>query len=91
MPKITPEEFFKKQQKALIRINQIDPVTEVVNTNPLEQTEVDVSKLLLDRTFNLITARMGIHEEVLNYEPDEDDIYDEMPTEKTIKDFINLF
>ena len=91
MPKITPEEFFKKQQKALARINKIDPVTEVVNVNLPEQTEIDVSKLLLDKTFNLIAARMGIHEEALNYEPDEDDVYDEMPTEKTIIDFINLF
>lgn len=91
MSKITPEEFFKKQQKALTRINQIDPVTEVVNTNLPEQAEIDVSKLLLDRAFNLITARMGIHEEVLSYEPDTSDIYDEMPTERTIKDFINLF
>ena len=91
MSKITPEEFFKKQQKALARINQIDPITEVVNTNLPEQTEIDVSKLLLDRAFNLITARMGIHEEVLNYEPDEDNVYDEMPTEKTIRDFVNLF
>ena len=85
MPKITPEEFFKKQQKALARINKIDPVTEVVNVNLPEQTEIDVSKLLLDKTFNLITARMGIHEEALNYEPDE------VTTEKTIIDFINLF
>ena len=91
MPKLTPEEFFKKQQQALVRINKIDPVTEVVNINIPEQTEVDISNPLLDRVFNLITARMGIHEEVLNYEPDEDDIYDEMPTEKTLKDFINLF
>lgn len=91
MPKITPEEFFKKQQQALVHINKIDPVTEVVNINLSEQTEIDISNPLLDRVFDLITTRMGIHEEVLNYEPDEDDIYDEMPTEKTIKDFINLF
>ena len=85
------EEFFKKQQQALARINKIDPVTEVVNTNIPEQTEIDISNPLLDEVFDLIAARMGIHEEVLNYEPDEDDIYDEMPTEKTIRDFINLF
>lgn len=91
MPKITPDEFFKKQQQALVRINKIDPITEVVNINLPEQTEIDISNPLLDRMFGLITARMGIHKEVLNYEPDEDDIYDEIPTEKTIKDFINLF
>ena len=91
MPKITPEEFFKKQQQALTRISKIDPVTEVVNTNLPEQTEIDISNPLLDRVFDLITTRMGIHEEVLNYESDEDDIYNEMPTEKTLKDFINLF
>ena len=91
MPKLTPEEFFKKQQQALARISKIDPVTEVVNTNFPEQTEIDISNPLLDEVFDLIAARMGIHEEVLNYEPDEDDIYDEMPTEKTIRDFINLF
>lgn len=91
MPKITPKEYFKKQQKALTRINKIDPVTEVINTNLPEQAEIDVSTLMLDKAFNLITARMGIHEEVLNYEPDEDDIYDEMPTKKTLKDLINLF
>lgn len=91
MPKITPEEFFKKQQQALAHINKIDPVTEAVNINLPEQTEIDISNPLLDGVFDLITARMGIHEEVLNYEPDEDDIYDEMPTEKTLKDFINLF
>lgn len=77
-----PKEFVKKQQR--VRINKIDPATEVVNLCPPEQVE-------LDEIFDLIAARMGIHEEVLNYEPDEDDIYDEMPTEKTIKDFINLF
>lgn len=85
------KDFVKKQQKTLTRINQIDPITETVHINLPEQAKTDVSKPLLDEVFDLIAARMGIHEEVLNYEPDEDDIYDEMPTEKTIQDFIDLF
>lgn len=85
------EQYFKKQQRALARIDKIDPVTEVINTNLPEQTEIDISNPLLDEMFDLIAARMGIHDEVLNYEPDEDDIYDEMPTERTIRDFIDLF
>ena len=75
----------------MVRINKINPVTKVTNINLSEQTEIDINKLFLNKTFDSIAARMGIHEEVLDYEPDEDDVYDEMPTEKTIKDFINLF
>lgn len=56
-----------------------------------EQTKINVSNSLLDEVFHLIATRMGVHEEALDYEPDEDDIYDEMPTEKTIQDFIDLF
>lgn len=85
-----PKEFFKKQQTS-VHINKIDLVTEVVSINLSEQTKTDVSKLLLDKTFDSIITKMGVHEEVLDYELDEDDIYDKMPTEKTIKDFINLF
>ena len=81
----------KNNKKTLTRINQIDPVIEMVHIDLPKQAKIDIGSSLLDEVFDLITARMGIHEEVLNYEPDEDDIYDEMPTEKTLKDFISLF
>lgn len=84
------EQYFKKQQEALAHINKIEPMTEVINTTS-EQAVIDRDNIMLDSVFDYITAKLGIHEEVLNYEPDEDDIYDEMPTEKTLKDFINLF
>ena len=75
----------------MVRINKINPVTKVTNIKLSEQNEIDVNKLLLNKVFDLIAAKMGVHEEVLDYEPDEDDVYDEMPTEKIIKDFIDLF
>ena len=81
----------KNNKKTLTRINQIDPITETVHINLPEQAKIDISSPLFNEVFDLIAARMGIHEEVLNYDPDEDDIYDEMPTEKIIKDFIDLF
>ena len=84
------EQYFKKQQAALAHINKIEPMTEVVNTTS-EQAVIDRDNVMLDSVFDYITTKLGIHEEVLNYEPDEDDVYDEMPTETTIKDFINLF
>ena len=68
------EQYFKKQQEALARINKITPVAEVTNT-----------------TFDYIAANLGVHDLVLDYEPNEDDIYDEMPTEETIKDFFRRF
>ena len=85
------EQYFKKQQEALVRINKINPVTEVVNMNFPEQTTIDVSKPLLDNMFDCITASLGVHDLVLDYEPDEDDVYDEMPTEKTIQAFFRRF
>ena len=83
------EQYFRKQQEALARISKIEPMTEVVNTTS-EQATIDRDNSMLDAMFDYISVKLGIHEDVLNYEPDENDIYDEMPTEKTLRNFINL-
>lgn len=72
------EQYFKKQQEALARINKITPVAEVTSTT-------------LDGMFDYIAVNLGVHDLILDYEPNEDDIYDEMLTEETIQDFFRRF
>ena len=59
--------------------------------NALDKLNQIILDDIYDPTFQAASNRIGLHDLVLDYEPREEDVYDYMPTEETIKEFFRRF